>query len=253
VPTPRLVQIQAWSYSRFQTYEQCPQKSKYQVIDKLKEPDGAAGMKGTRVHALAAVWVSRQLPPLDKDNTAFYPELEALVKAKKIPVELETFEVEFGLLRRNKTAQVEQQWTFNRDWEDMGEQGWFSSQAWLRIKVDEHHLEVKKNGALRRTTVHIVDYKTGREYEDHALQRSLYALGAFLKYPDAERVTAAHWYLDAGVERKQEWARAVLPALQAEWVKRTTAMLNDTTYAPRPSDKCRYCWFRKANNGPCKF
>ena len=248
------MKIQAWSYSRLGTYDQCPAKAKFQYIDKLKEPDSASGAKGTRVHALAAVWVSRQLPAPDKDNAAFYPELRALLKAKKIPVELETFEKEFAALRKLKPApRVEDQWTFSSAWEDLGEQGWFSPAAWLRIKVDLHHLEVKKNGALRRTGVNIVDYKTGREYEDHRLQRSLYALGALLIYPDAERVTAAHWYLDGGTERKEEWTRADLDKLQAEWTRRTTAMLNDTTYAPRPSDKCRYCHFRRANGGPCVY
>ncbi len=106
MPVARLVNIKAWSYSRLQTYTQCPQKAKFQVIDKLKEPDGAAGLKGTRVHALAAVWVTRCLPARDKDNAAFYPELEALVRAKKIPVELETFEAEFAALRKNKTVDV---------------------------------------------------------------------------------------------------------------------------------------------------
>lgn len=250
MPIPRLVTIQAWSYSRFSTYDQCPRKAQYQYIHRLPEPDSTAGMKGTRVHAIAAMIATGKLPPPSKDNRAFYAELPAILKSKTFPEELATFQQEFKELRKIASVQVESDWAFRKDWTPCG---WFDRDCWLRIKVDLHWLAQRKNGRGRVTEVEIRDHKTGKWSKDHVLQRSLYGLGAFLMYPDAAVVRAAHWYLDLGKEESDTWVRKDLPGLQQEWLNRTTAMLNDTTFAPRPSDKCRWCHFRKANGGPCEF
>src|SRR6266704_5082822 len=110
MPVARLVNIAAWSYSRFGDYQQCPALAKYKIIDKLREPDSKAGAKGTRVHALAAVWASKKIPPMDKDNAAFYPELKALLKAKTIPTELAPCAAEVAVLRKMKNIYTESEW-----------------------------------------------------------------------------------------------------------------------------------------------
>lgn len=252
MPTPRLVTIQSWSYSRLGTYSQCPRKAKYQILDKLKEPDSPAGMNGTRVHALAAMIATGRLPDRDKDNAAFYDTLPAILKAKAFPTELETFKAEFKALRKLNPL-TEAEWAFDKQWQPCS---WFASNCWLRVKVDCHYLEQRKVGKLRVTRVVIKDWKTGKWSADHALQRELYALGAFLQYQDAEEVIAQHCYLDLGREEPEVpavWTRDMLPKLQKTWLDRTTAMLNDTTFAPTPSDKCRWCAFSKAKKGPCEF
>lgn len=248
-PTAKLVQIEAWSYSRFSTYETCPAKAKFSYIDKIKEPDSTAGLNGTRVHAIADVWVSGALPKPDRDNVALMPELRKIVLAKKIPAELARFEAEFKRLQQMK-AVTGRDWAFDRDWNPTD---WFGPRAWLRIKVDTHFLDVKKVKAIRTTRVEIVDYKTGKERSEHKDQRSLYALGAFLVYPDAVEVRASHWYLDAGVERPEKWKASELPKLKKLWLNKTEAMRNDTTFAPRPGDYCRWCFFSKEKKGPCPF
>lgn len=252
MPKPRLVQvqpIQAWSYSRFQNYEQCPAKAKFLYVDRLKEPDSPSGVHGTRVHALAALVATGKLPAPDQNNTAFMTELKQVLKSKQLPTELETFEDEFAGLRKAKVI-CEAEWAFTKEWEVTD---WFARNTWLRVKVDAHYLETKKNGALRQTKVIIIDHKTGKINDDHALQRSLYALGAFLVYPDAIEVEAAHWYLDQGHEARESWHRNQLEALKEEWLKRTKAMLNDTTFHPTPGGHCRWCHFRKGNGGPCIY
>ncbi len=253
MPTPKLVQLTAWSYSRYADYGKCPAFAKFKHIQKLKEPGSATLDKGNRTHGLAQVWVTGKLGDTWGMQPALIAELQAFAKRIKratIPPELERFAEEFNTLRAAGAA-AEENWCFTREWEPCRYDDW--NRVWLRVKTDAHYLKVVKNGRARETTVHIIDYKTGKEYPEHAEQRSLYALGAFLNYPDAVKAVAEHWYLEAGVERKSEFVAADLEKLQAEWTRRTTAMLNDTTYAPRPSDKCRYCHFRKENGGPCKF
>lgn len=253
MPNPSLIQIQpisAWSYSRHQTYEQCPQKAKYLYVDKMREPDSAAGLKGTRVHAIAAMMATGIVPKPDRDNMSFINDLKPILLSKEFPRELAAFEEEFKTLRKMKNLSVEAEWAFTKDWNVTS---WFGSDAWLRIKVDLFWLEVLKQKALRETTVFIRDHKTGKVHADHKHQRSLYALGAFLMYPDAVAVDVAHWYLDQGHEEKQVYFQKDFEKLKKEWLKKTKAMLNDTTFAPRQGDYCRWCHFSKAKNGPCKF
>ncbi len=254
MPTPRLQQLTSWSYSRLSDYDACPAFAKFKHILKLKEPGGPALDKGNRIHGLAQVWVTGRAV---KDTWGMTPELVKElaafakgIKSAPIPSELARFTEEFNTLRAAK-ATAEESWCFTEDWEPCRYDDW--NRVWLRVKTDAHYLSVVKNGRKRETTVHIIDYKTGKEYPEHSKQRSLYALGAFLNYPDSVKAIAEHWYLEAGVERKSEFLAAELPALQEEWGRRTTALLNDTTFAPRPGPKCQYCHFRKANKGPCRY
>lgn len=250
-PVRRIMKIAAWSYSRLSDYLQCPFKTKCKVIDKMKEPDSPAGKNGTRIHVLAAAWATNKVPALDRQTEEYRSEVTAMLKKGKVPEELAPFKKEFDALRKRQDIQVEAQWTFNVDWEITG---WFDKDAWLRIKVDLHYLVQEKKGKKVTTGVVIRDHKTGKQRADHDLQRSLYALGAFLQYPDAEWVEASHWYLDPGLEGGPErWTRAQLPALQAEWLKRTHGLLNDTSFAPRPGAYCQWCVASKAKGGPCRY
>lgn len=252
MPTPRLVTIQAWSYSRYQEYDQCPLKAKLKCIDKLKEPDSPSGNNGTRVHAIAASWATNRVC-VDDQTEHLRKEIEVLLKTKKVPEDLKTFEKEFAALRARKDIIVEDQWAFNRSWDKTS---WFNwKECWLRIKVDLHYVEqIKRPKFKTLTRVVIRDHKTGKIHSDHDLQRSLYALGAFLTYPDVDEVEVSHWYLDAGEESpKQVFKRKQFETLKKFWLKKTTAMLNDTTFAPKAGGYCRWCHFSKAKGGPCPF
>ena len=251
MPTARLVQISAWSYSRYGDYAQCPLKARCKIIDRLPEPESRAGENGTRVHILAAAVTLGRMPALDRQTEKYRAEIERILKTRELPEELRTFTEEFQRMRRLK-ARAEEQWCFDRDWRPTD---WFGRDAWLRIKVDCHWLDVtKKKNGLRDTVVHVRDHKTGKENADHALQRSLYGLGALLQYPDAARVVVEHWYLDPGkIGGPDSWERADVPGLKEEWLKRTKAMLSDTTFAPRPGQYCAWCAFSKAKKGPCPF
>lgn len=253
-PTPPkkpnvIKRILAWSYSTFSVYKECPQRARFQKIDKLREPDVPAMIRGNEVHKAAEDFT--------KGAT------------KKLPKELATFKEEF--LHIKKAGGIpEKDWAFDKDWNPCS---WFGPQAWLRVKVDLHSVEIEKIGPnTSETVVHIIDHKTGKapadprkpgtrqpawedkKFYQHDEQRSIYALAAMIMYPDADRVIAKHWYLDAGVEHTSTYVRADLDKLKKEWLKKIKPMMNDTSFAPRPSsDACRFCHFKKSNGGPCAY
>lgn len=224
-----VARITAWSYSRYQDYLKCPAMAKYKHIEKRKEPGSATLDHGSAVHDAAAQFITGKLRDMPED----------LVKVKS---DMQRF--------RDARAHCEEQWAFTAAWERCD---WFAHNAWLRVVVDCHYLDVAKKGVMRNTTVYIIDHKTGKHHPEHALQRSLYGLAAFIIYPDAKKVVARHLYVDHGEEDSDTFVAKDLERLKKEWLERVTPMLNDTRFAPNPGRHCTWCSFSKAKKGPCPY
>lgn len=223
--------IIAWSYSRWKDHCKCPKLAYFKHVQKLKEPENQAMIGGNVMHKAAEDFV--------------------IGKTIVLAATLKKFEHEFNDLRAKK-AMNEQEWAFDKDWKKVG---WFDSSAWCRIKMDTHYLEYLLNSeeGEYETRVTVIDYKSGKEYPDHEEQRSLYALGAMLMYPDAAIITVHHWYMDTGAEATSVYVGGQVEALKRAWGQRVTPMLKDTRFNERVTNACNYCFFRKSNNGPCKF
>lgn len=218
---PPAQQITAWSFSRWQTYQDCPLKAKFKFIDKLPEPGSPAMDRGSAIHKLA------------EDFTGG--------KIKALPPELIKFKDEFKQLKKLK-PRAEEQWAFNAGW---GATGWFDKDAWLRVKMDAYYLENFKMG--------LIDHKTGKVKEDHITQLGLYALAGFKKFPEIDTAVASLWYLDHGEMVSREYAREQMAGLQKEWARMSKPMLNDTKFLPKPGNSCRWCHFSKSKGGKCKY
>jgi CRISPR/Cas system-associated exonuclease Cas4 (RecB family) len=231
--------ITGWSFSRYNTYRQCPQLAKYKFIDKLAEPSSPALERGTEIHKLAEDYIKG--------------------KIRNIPKELKLFDSIFKFLKgefKKKIAviMVEDQWIFKSDYTMTVWNDWAG--AWLRVKLDVAHNEDKNE------TMVVTDWKTGKyrpdEMEAYIMQLELYALTALIKYPYLKKVRPRLVYLDTGdtyppAGEVIEYTQADVPKLKKLWEKRVKPMLNDVRFKPTPSDKCRWCFFSKEKNGPCKF
>jgi hypothetical protein len=236
LPKNNAPRIEAWSYSRYSDYAKCPALAKFKHVEKRKEPENQYSERGNQVHTMSQQFTEGIL--------------------KKLPKELQGHRQGFDMLRKVQ-ALCEQEWAFNKEWQKTG---WFDRDAWLRIKMDAHYLQ-SETRMVKRTKVNedvvvVIDVKSGRIYEDHEKQRSLYALGALLVYPTATKVITKHWYLDQPAGQNEaitEFNGDQLPVLQREWMARVKPMLNDTWFAPRPGNYCRFCFFRKSNGGPCQY
>lgn len=222
MPTKPVARITAWSFSRWKDYEQCPRKAKYKHVDRLKEPGSTAMDRGSAIHGLAEKYLKNQIDA--------------------VPNELALFTKEFKALKK-KTPGVESEWAFKNDW---SRTDWFNREAWLRIKVDAHAFDKPKQ-------LSIIDHKTGRPKDDHDLQLSLYALGGFIIFPQAEVIMSKLWYLDEGKEEKAKFVRGDLGQLKRDWLDRTARMMNDTRFPAKPGRYCSWCHFRKSNGGPCEY
>lgn len=239
-------QIEAWSFSRYSTYQQCPLKAKLMFIDKIKEPGNEAMQRGADIHDQCEAYIKGTLPRLPAECRAFKKEFQMLRKQYKKAIS--------GMV-------VEDTWAFTKNWEETQWDDWVN--CWVRIKLDCAHHEDEE-------TLIVSDWKTGKfrpeKNEEYVEQLELYALAALLLHEHIEVVKPRLVYLDAEViypepgtkdEEQLTFVRDDIDRLTRLWVKRTKPMLTDKKFAPRPNNLCHWCFFRKSNaangGGQCKF
>lgn len=219
--------IDAWSFSRFDLWRLCPKQFYEKFITKsIAEATTPAMERGNKIHKEAADFLMGQLPDL--------------------PPSLERFGRLMWQFRGFPEKLVEQQWAFTKDWKATG---WFakgSNPAWLRVILDAAVL-------YPDDTADVIDHKTGKKYGSNAEQMELFALATFSYAPWTKEVTTRLWYLDNGVEDKDVFDHRDVEKLRTKWEKLVEPMFNETVFAPRPNEKCRFCALAKSNGGSCRF
>lgn len=232
-PSATLKGITAWSFSRWNDWKKCPRYAYFKHVLRMKEPGSEALDRGSRIGELAEKFA------------------RPAGKRMKTPPELQTFEVEFRDLQGRK-VRSEEEWAFTKEWKPTG---WFDADAWARCKVDAFHIESRAGkGAAKNTVGVVIDYKTGKVNPTHLDQLSLYALSAFLMFPELDAVEVQLWYLDHGVlapEPLKVYSRAEVPKLKKEWEDNVAPMLRDRRFVEKPSKACTWCHFSKGKGGPC--
>lgn len=230
--------ITSWSFSRWNAYEECPFKARLKFVDKLTEPSGPALERGTALHRQAELYLIGDKKAVPKDLRLISKELKELRTAGAVP------EAEFA---------------FNDRWEKVE---WFAKDAWLRVKADA---VVPPIIDAKEPTVRVDDFKSGGKLdtktgtvlskEEYPLQLELYDLAGLLAYPVAEKAVSRLLFIDHGkvVASEETRTRSDVKRLQKTWVTRTARMLRDTQFKPTPGNYCRWCHFRRANDGPCKY
>lgn len=256
-PTPKFDTLGAWSYSVYTNYLKCPLSICFEKIQKIKifEPENPAFIKGNRVHHGAETFIrtpTKELPAFIKQMQKDTP-----AKTRDDPQPKSTWDLlksvedKLRFFQRLK-ASVELEWAFTRDYKPTS---WFGRDAWLRIKTDACGLEPDTKPPL----IHITDWKTGKVYDEHKQQRSLYALGglqlvelgALAAGDKRAEVIAEHAYTDTTQSATETFAFKDLKKLKDQWAARTKQMLSDTTYKATPGYHCKWCRYRKSNGGPC--
>jgi hypothetical protein len=218
--------LSAWSYSRFALYEQCPFKFDQEVNKGNKQPPGKAMERGNEIHQGIAAYIigNADAPPKDAVAKPFPRKL--IEEARAYPDKL-----------------VEQQWGFTRRWQPTG---WFGKETWFRCVLDF---------AVLYEDMHadIVDWKTGKKYGTAADQMELNAVALFCQFRPAVSATSRMVYLDEGSEDTEDYSRSDLQKLVQKWEDKVAPMFADTTFLPRPNDKCKFCHVSRSAGGPCRF
>lgn len=275
--TTPTVAFKSWSASRLDDYTQCPLMAKHKHLLKtcplcfkgvLKgkfgtDPKcsrcGKTPVKGKPLlrGEIIGGSLERYVNGTDK----------ALIKEVKLPDEVEEWSPHPKAAALAKTlraahakgkVEIEKMHKFDRNWAYLPGDDW-DPRAWLFLKMDVFH-------EVNLKTVKIIDWKTGgvdkrkgtihanEKYDDQLLT---YKVGGLILKPKAEKAESALCFLDARqpdptVDRGP-LLRKDLKAAQDKLTRLALPMFEDTTFAPRPNDKCHWCVFRKSVGGPCPY
>lgn len=257
---PKLDVLKSWSYSVYTQYGKCPLSVCFDKIKRIRmiEPPNPHFEKGDRVHKGTERYLTAPEKELKKLVTAMKKEGPTLptgeVKPKSTYELLKPVEGRLTAFRKLK-AMAEQEWAFTKEYATTRWNDW--DNCWLRIKVDVCATTAgsKKTPPL----IQITDWKTGKIYDDHKQQRSLYALGGLqlvelglLAGGDKKvKLVAEHLYTDTTQTATEEFTMKDLKPLKTEWAARIKQMMSDTKYPAKTGFHCRYCKYRKSNGGPC--
>ena len=221
--------IQAWSFSRWSTYTQCPLKLKLATIDKIQEPKTEPLLRGTELHEKCEKYLN--------DGGRIPKEL---VKIAPILKDL-----------RKRGAVSEAEFAFNAKWQPVS---WFSREAWCRVKADATILPFVDEDDQ---DVEVHDFKSGKLKEgasEYQLQLELYGLSALLTTPTAHKAKTSLIFIDHGqTVEGPVMLRKEIPLVKKRWEKMVSKMLQDETFRAKPGDACRWCFYSKNKNGNCKY
>lgn len=216
-----------WSFSRWQTHQQCPLKYKLQFVDKLPVEQSAAMARGNKVHLGIAAYLTGEAGAMPAEvKTPFHQQLVMEIADN-----------------HRDTAMVEQKWGFTARWTGAA---WMGRDVWLRAIADVAL-------CYGDGTAEVIDWKTGKKYGHNDDQVELFALTTMAKFHnEARRVTTRLVYIDAGSEEIAEHDAKDFDKLRDKWSRNAEVMLADRQFFPRPNDKCKFCSFARSAGGPCR-
>jgi hypothetical protein len=222
----------AWSWSRLNTFEQCPRKFYLQNVSKeLKYVQSDAAKRGEALHAMlehAAIHMR------DTGGVSFKLDVAHMIPlTKALILGADEVLIEEGSSEKGKYALDGE---FNKV-------GYFSKKAWLRFGID---LAVK-----RGSTAVIVDWKTGRNYGYTDQLKLFAAICMELIWPDVDEITAGYVYIDQKETSKRVFKREDLDDMWDDLINRASAIdraHEQNDWPPRQNNFCKWC---DANPNQC--
>lgn len=213
------------SYSGIMMYERCPKSYEHKYI--LKTPDlrpkSEAMARGTTIHNALENF-------LLKKQDHLHHEIQAKHGAR------------YRAIRDTCKVWPERKFAFTDAWEECD---FDASDAAIRGVIDLLYQDAND-------TVHVHEFKTGKEYEEHAQQKALYGLVTLLLFPSQTSVEVTGVYLDLNKYIPATFNRSLMFAYKDTWEKRL-AKLQLPIFNTRPGFYCKWCAYSKKNGGPCEF
>lgn len=222
--------VSFWSFSSLKNFEACPFRIYLQRVERAPKPIFAEDadhplVRGQRVHQEAEAFVKGE-GIITRDLRKQAERLTELAE-------------EYG----KGLVEVEQKWWCNKNWSPVAEE---HPDRWHLVICDAFHHISNQHGR-------VIDYKTGKSFGNeikHGEQMQLYAIQAFMRYPDLVVVEVELIYLDENHSTLRRYDRTKISALISRWEKRAERLVTATHFPPKANkSNCRYCDFGPNNGG----
>ncbi|MFB3923062.1 MAG: RecB family exonuclease [Terriglobia bacterium] len=243
-----------YSHSRIQTFENCPQKYKFQYIDRIEKPEEETieAFVGSRVHdALEKLYDDLQRCKLHslEDLLTFY---DGIWKKEWVPT--------IRIVKENFTAEnyfdygVKCIRNYYERYKPFDQAQTLETEARLVFPLDERG-EYKIQGYVDRIARRadgvweIHDYKTGSHLPPQAeidsdRQLALYQIGLQNRWREATRVELVWHYVAYDTTLRSQRAPEDLKKLAAETIRVIEQIEEEKDFAPRESKLCNWCEYR---------
>ena len=223
----------SWSFSRLGDFEKCRFLFWLKHEQRIPEPERELR--------------PRQTEQANDRGSRIHEEAETFTRGKgALTPGLLKFEDHFQKLKRLFAlgrVELEGEWGMSSGWEIVPWKG-----AWLRLKLDAI-VHMNKQRAV------VIDYKSGKKFGNevkHGEQINLYALVAFMRYPELEEVDAELWYLDTDEITHRRFTRDQALRFRKNFDLRATALISCNEWKPSPNTfTCRWCLYGPEHSGHC--
>lgn len=216
------------SYSRYSTYKKCPAKYNYAYNLKVpveRGPASPAMLRGSEIHKSVENYLNKLSEMLHPDIHKNYGQF-------------------FMGLRESYENHPELKFALDDDWQP--------------CDFDDEHCMVR--GFMDNVVdtgfeqPHLVqEYKTGKVYDDHEEQRSLYGMVDLIIADKWSSVDVHTIYFDKKKFVQVNYTRAMLPEYKGMWKRKFKEMDDDTVFITKPQYSCKWCEYSTHNGGPCPF
>lgn len=241
------------SYSALETYKLCPQKYKFQEIDRIPAKKSKAALFGTHVHSTLKYMFSRDplFPTLDEVLNYFRENWPAPEKMDVTPEEKSLYLAEGERMLKNFYAR-NAPWNFNV----------VDLESRFKVLIEDPrrkdtHVLAGRIDRIDKTEggYEVIDYKTSRRMPsqdavDRDLQMSIYSLGLQKRWPHvkSEEITLSLYFLKHGEklstsrtpEATQATAQDVLKTISEIQGKLPTG----ERFEPVPGPWCDFCPYK---------
>ena len=230
------------SFSRVDTYRNCPRKFRYAYIDRLPTEPSPHLSFGSSIHAALEAFYDRKLPscPSEDDLLGFLYEAWDSSGFRDLPrdEQLNYYRHAQDVLRRFHRREAP---TYRLP---------AATEAWFELPIDDQAVVV---GSIDRVdadddgNLHVIDYKTNRKVQDRqrvarSLQLSIYALACQHLYGRLPAQVSLDFVVP-GVMVTVELEELDLDRARTA-VLDTAAKVREETFTPTPNRLCGWCDFR---------
>lgn len=231
-----------WSFSQWETYNECPQKWKFKSVMRLpSSPPGPAAARGLSMHDRAESYIKKEI---DWETAKYSVNPQERFGDKKPVIIHDDYRVILDQFRDhdNGARHTEYKMAFDSEWHLCG---WQSSLPQVIGILDAVRA---KDGIC-----HIGEWKSGKPKDTHADQRKLYAMFG-LKGWLSDEVRVTTYYLEGTAPPARLVVKdTAMPKLIQIWDERAGMMQRDKILAPKPGVHCNWCDYAKKRGGPCQF